>query len=559
MTHIIRNNRHILGLNSPKLVQILPAFAISAGIILSSTTSFAQNATLGGGFVPIGAGVSGPGSYSSGANNAVKTVSPIGSTVGGSSQTTSLGNTGGWSVEITPFIEQRITYSDNIDLAPDGQEEDDFVSTTSAGVNATVNLRRFQGYAGYTVSYDKYFESDNDDNFRHNANLNGTAEIIPNLFYVDAQGSVTDSVLSSNGAFSGNPTAAPGDRSTTYQGAISPSLRSNIGGWANAEVRYTFQGAIYEDVNGTDNPDEHTHTYTAALVSDPRKFGTIGWDIRGEYENYNSDDELRDQDRLSGSVGLQYALSPKVTLNGNAGYDEYDPELVFDGNDATGAFGNVGFVYRPNSRTQGNAYVGYRYGGLDYGAALNYQLAERLAFSATAGRAIQSGSFQNRTVIAGADGTLVDPLTNQVLSPEDLQASLRTSQSLTDNLNLTLSGNTGKTSYTITGTAQNRQYEDDVQGDELVLGLSGAMEYQLNRGLSIGADAAYSTFTSDDDTEIDNDTLILGIGAKYKFTRIFEAFARYSYSQRFADNPLGPNEASEYTENAGYIGLRASF
>jgi uncharacterized protein (PEP-CTERM system associated) len=502
----------------------------------------------------------------------------------------------GANVDVTPYVQQSFTYSDNIDLAPDGLEEDGFVSSSTAGVDLSAKTKRLRALAGISVTYDHYFSDDGnqDDGFRPYGYLNSSLEAVDNFFYVDAFGTVTTRALSENTPFSSSSVANRDDQAIVYTGTISPAIRTNIGGFVNTELRYSHSRIEYSD-DDIDRDGQFSNTFSAAVASDPRKFRRFGWNTRVEHEIYEYIGEGGDQVRTSASAGVDVPITQRTALFSNVGYDWFDPDLSFDGNDATGAFGNVGVRYNPSQRLATEAYLGFRYGGFDYGATAAYLLTKRMELSASVRRSIETGSINSAPVdyrsglLLGSDGQLipvfrrddfrnnenpslnvqnfsdfytanfddaflVNGITGQTGTINDPGFGIIDSSTLRDTATVRLLGATaGGLRYTVAGIAENRQYSFD-RDDEFVLGGRFNIEKDITTRLTLGGNASYTRFEGDEFFDTDSDTMSFGLSANYLLTPMISTFATYSFTQRFADESI-----SEYTENAGTIGLRASF
>ena len=86
---------------------------------------------------------------------------------------------GRWTTEVTPYAQTSASYSDNIDLAPEGFEEDETILTATAGVDVTIQSDRLSGQIGYSASYDTFLNNTNEDGLRHNLDTGWTAAIVP--------------------------------------------------------------------------------------------------------------------------------------------------------------------------------------------------------------------------------------------------------------------------------------------------------------------------------------------------------------------------------------------
>ena len=479
---------------------------------------------------------------------------------------------GKWTTTVQPFVELGVTYSDNINLAPDGFEEDETVITATAGVTLGVQHERVVGALTYAASYDTFLNDTNDDGFRHNLDTRWSAAIVPNLLYLDAAGGVSEVYIDSDDRFSGNRVANSNDRSRAYYGVISPSLRRNLGGWANAELRYTLRGVGFEDDDGEGG---YSQTYSAGITGDPRRFTRFGWQAVTEFEDYEpEDDDGRDLTRWTSYVSVDVPVTRTVALTATAGYDEFSDDIADD--DYSGAFGNVGARWQPNNRFAARAFGGYRYDGFDYGAEATYLLNRRLAAGVQARRAVQFNDFGDGTVSivsAGTDAqgrpqfvtptgnltdTLDEALATNLLTGEtgrfgDVDFAPQDTDAIVDTLSAFLTGSTGKTAYGANLIALNRDY-DALFEDEQVLSASLNVSRALTGRLGLDAGIGYSLFDVEDSDIDDFEVLSLGAGLNYQLTEIVNVFGRYTYTQRFADDSL-----DEFKENAGVVGVRASF
>ena len=482
---------------------------------------------------------------------------------------------GRWTTSWTPFVEGTVTYSDNINLEEKGFEEDETVLSATAGVTFGAQSERLAGQLSYAVSYDTYLNDTNDDGFRHNLNTSWSAAVIPNLLYLDAAGGISEVYVDTDDRFSGNAVANANDRSRAYYGLLSPSIRKNLGGWANAELRYTIRGEKYEE---DDLRGGYSQTYSAGLTGDPRKFRRFGWQAVTEYEDYTpEDDDGRDRTRWSSYVSVDVPIARTLAVTGTAGYDVFGDDIA-NGN-LDGAFGNAGLRWQPNVRFAARAFAGYRYDGFDYGAEASYALRQNLIAGLSARRAVQFSDFGDGTtsvIAAGTDArgrplfvspngsltaTLDEALATNLLTGEtgrfgDVDFSPQDETALVDTLTAYLSGSTGRTAYGLSGTVLHRDY-DTFGSDETVVAANLGVTRDLTSRLALEAGAGFSAIKFDDNLaagEDDFEVLSLGAGLNYQLTEIVNVFGRYTYTQRFADSAQ-----NEFKENAGVVGVRASF
>ncbi len=484
-----------------------------------------------------------------------------------------------WKTSVRPYASTSVTATDNADLAPKGHERSDTVLTGTVGVRATVEGTRATGLLNYSANYDHYLNDTNDDGFRHDLSAAVSGTVVPGLLYLDVAGSAVETFARDGGKYSLNPVAGRDDRERVYFGSASPSLRKNLGGWANAELRYTFARAFYEDDASL---DEWMHGFSAGLVSDPRRFHKFAWGLSAAHTIYDGeeDDSFEGEpegERRASTVGgtIEVPLGPRLAATGAAGYDHVKGSTL-DEKDVGGAYANAGLRYVPNPRTEMSGYLGWRNQGVDYGANLRYALAKRLGVSASLGRSVEFLDFGGapyallavgqgddgkpiyRSVEGGltsnrAEALAVSLADGSIRPVTDSAFSRQTQDAVTDTATLAISGSAGRTGVSLVGAAVRRDYGGPLD-EEWTLSLAGAVNREITSRIGVDASAALILYQPEDPRFSRERTLSFGVGASYRLTEIVNAFARYTYTQRFSDS-----SDDEYRENAGMLGLRADF
>ena len=489
---------------------------------------------------------------------------------------------GRWTTSVTAYGQTSVTFSDNINLESDGFEEEEYVGTVTLGATLTAENERLSGQLSGNVSYDTFFNDTNDDGVRADVSTNWSAAVVPNLFYVDVAGGISESFVTGD-RFSGNVVANSDDRITSFYGLISPSVRKNIGGWANAELRYTAQGQYFDE---DDFEGGISQTFSAGLTSDPRKFRRFGWQAATEYEIFTPEDDDRDDDieRWTSYASVDVPVSRTLAVTGTVGYDFFNEDIADD--DLSGLFGNAGLRWQPTTRFAARAFGGYRYDGFDYGAEANYALRQNVVAGVQARRGVQFTNFaQGNSATAipsqiGADGRVTsfesavgpgtttnidDALAFDNRNPTtlarfgDINSNNQDDDGIVDTVQAYIAGSTGRTSWNASVQAADYDYGSAFGADELILTASAGASRELTSRLAVNAGVGFSLvdFDAASGTALetsDFETLSIGVGLDYQLTEIVNVFGRYTYSERFADQSV-----HEYTENAAVIGVSASF
>jgi uncharacterized protein (PEP-CTERM system associated) len=468
--------------------------------------------------------------------------------------------------KVSPYASATATYSDNIELSPDNSKdkESGMIYGAGVGLNAAYESRRLDAIAGVNVT--QAWRGNDTSQTLPTANAGISSELISNLFFLDALGSVQalrDDALAVN-SFSG---AGNGNYETYLQGSVSPYLRHQFGKLAVGELRYGYDyGGGSTDTVGT----VQSHTYKASLgTSDNASRLNINGST--SYTDIGYEDQFGDSNdstQLTNEVTTTYALTHKVTLIGQIGHDKV--ETVGDdaySDDLTGLFYNGGLQYRPTERLRMTGRYGRRHNTQYYALDGNYNVTKRVFIGATA-------MTQLLTAIpVGYQGNI---------APGTALSGVQKGESLASQLDNRLPGATtvGNVGQTILGNQENSQIYisssvNAYLGTELSSGSAGlALGYET-RDYNTAQDEVITTATAnyrhDFNKKISatlegfyyslesliantNDTYgarLLGNYALNNTVNLFAAVGRTERTAEFVD--------AEFTEHNATIGISTQF
>jgi len=259
----------------------------------------------------------------------------------------------------TPTLTLRETYSDNIRLAPTGNEQSSFVTEVMPGFAVNGLGRRSQFQATYQARGVTYSNDVGSSNLQNYLNARGTAQLVDDLLFIDGTANITNLSTSPYGPQAINSSYAINNRSEVRTYSISPYVRQRYGSVAQAEARYTHQG-LSSDTPGFSN---YNSDLLNLFVNSGEAFRLVSWDVTASrrHSSYSSLNSV-DNDYLNGV--LRYKLTDQLSLTGSAGYERYTYQSINDG--PRGASWSVGFDWRPSSRTSLAATAGRRFFGDTY-------------------------------------------------------------------------------------------------------------------------------------------------------------------------------------------------
>lgn len=261
----------------------------------------------------------------------------------------------------TPTVDLRETWTDNVNLAPPGQEHSRLVSTLSPGFQLVNETPRLQFRANYQLSLYDYRGSRPDNTQRHTSFLNADARarLLGEVLFLDASASVQQTPTSAFGPQlpGGGYSSSNSSQMRSYR--ISPYLRETFGSLASGELRYVHD---YVSSSAAGFGQSTGDTVSVLLSSGPT-FRKIGWSMTASRQKLH-DNIASDSTTDAANLGLRYLLSTQLSLNLNGGYDRFDYHS--QGGKTQGASYSGGFRWDPSGRTTLEANVGHRFYGPSY-------------------------------------------------------------------------------------------------------------------------------------------------------------------------------------------------
>lgn len=269
---------------------------------------------------------------------------------------------------VTPAVQVRETYSDNVSNQPDEQARGSFISEIAPSISVTGQTPRLRVSANAELRKYAYSNSDmgnvRDSDRRYGANAQAIA--VKEWLYVDATASGTRQPISAfgpvpNGSFAANN----GTDIRTW--SISPYLRHSFGTTAGLTARFTRDGV--EGGQGVGFGNSTGSTRALDLQSGPR-FTNLGWNVHYSHQDLSAQNS-GDTASENSLVGLRYRVHQDLSLTSSVGYDKYEfnttgtggSNVVTLSQNDRGRSWSAGFIWAPSARTRLQASAGRRYFG----------------------------------------------------------------------------------------------------------------------------------------------------------------------------------------------------
>jgi hypothetical protein len=412
-------------------------------------------------------------------------------------------------------------YTDNVNLAPSGEEEDEYIGTISPGLVADYQGKRVRGNAIYRMENLFYAEDDNRNRTVHNLQAAGVGELIEEAFFLDVTALAFQSIIDPAAGNPSNSAVDSGNQADTYTATVSPYFRSRLGNIGQAELRYTRGVVRYDE---SDLADSDISSFSGRMETLPSA-NRASWALDARNDLITYDDDTRDI-KLRNVLGeLAYRVGGYTELVGLGGYENNNFEILPQYDDPQGPIWALGFRYSRAGRYRLEALAGRRFFGNTY-QLLWTQTAPRFSTSAEYRDELVTTStaqlerslpedpisslpgpglytFSREVYLrrrATATATLSLPKTSVTLRGfwEKREPATSTTNSKLRGGDLAFSWRLGaRTTFVARAGVQWNELEDFEGEDRLDLGRVG-LERQMSPRISAGIDALYNNRNSKD-------------------------------------------------------------
>lgn len=270
--------------------------------------------------------------------------------------------------KITPTLELRETYSDNIGLFAAGNEKSDFVTQINPGISLKGNGPRLKVNARYGMQNLIYAEESSRNAVRHLLSADANAELLDDFLFLDGKASISQQNISAFNAQTADSINTTNNLTETRTYSISPYLRHRFGSTATSELRYTHDSVD----SSTSGLLAREADHILLKIISGTAFNTLGWGLdyskqRTDYTSAGAAD--LDMESLSGQ--LRYRILPRLSLIGTGGYEKFSYLSISDKPES--AFWSAGFSWTPAERTSLMASAGKRFFGTTYALKANHR------------------------------------------------------------------------------------------------------------------------------------------------------------------------------------------
>lgn len=267
-------------------------------------------------------------------------------------------------MDVSGSVSVGAIYSDNINLAPDGFEEDDFIYRAAPSISLSSIGRRYDFQLDYTLEALYYQDQDDSTEVYNQGDATLDIEVLEEHLFLNTLASISQVVVDPEQPFSSSNIPQTGNRTDATRFRIGPEWRQDIFG-SSLNVRYDVGRVDYDDETVQDGKYQDLNTDWTG----PEKDRGLTWAIRHEYRNYDyelSEDAKRQLAELTLIYEMSGGWAPFVSGGLESDVQNRSDASLEDGIWRAG-------LRRNTARTAFEAYAGERSFGSSWGASFQRQ------------------------------------------------------------------------------------------------------------------------------------------------------------------------------------------
>jgi hypothetical protein len=275
-----------------------------------------------------------------------------------------------WSIK--PRLSVIETYTDNLRLAPEGQEEHDTITQLNPGLSVDADGRRVKLNANYNMQNVIY--SDHSSRNRTHNQFSGDlqSELIKDWFYLDWHGSISQQLVApQKGVSTDNLNIVPGSRGNVITTSVAPRIQRNLGRDMSLGLAYT-EGRVYYDGNGPSDTD----TRDLSFSFERSRNAGLDWRLQANDQKTNRRN-ANDFESRSAQGRIGFPVLPDTRFVGYVGYE--DGNVSSSRTFKSGNYWSAGIFWQPSPKLS----LELTRGDKDKQGRLSYAPTSRTSLSAS--------------------------------------------------------------------------------------------------------------------------------------------------------------------------------
>ena len=266
-------------------------------------------------------------------------------------------------------------YDDNVHLASEGQEKDDYVTQVNPGFSLAGQGRYSMLQIDYTMQNVFYQYNDKFDDTYHDLRAVNKTEILQKHLYLDAAVNYTQRTLDLQAVSSNDNVAINDNRADVVTYSAKPYFVYDFGRTSQILLQHDYlkTETKADRLNNTDNT---TNTSYLQIKSGPT-FKRVSWQLSHQKQLVEYDDRPNVKSSNSQAM-LNYKLSPKAYIIGVSGYEKYHYAVPPGEDNPEGSYWEAGLGWTPGSRTKLEVRQGEHYYGETKNLLFNHKTRQTI-------------------------------------------------------------------------------------------------------------------------------------------------------------------------------------
>ena len=344
-------------------------------------------------------------------------------------------------VRFVPSVLIKESYSDNILLAPAGQEQGEFVTEVAPAFSLGMNGTHFTANVNYQLQNLLYLKESSRNQTYNQLTANSNAELVNDYLFFDINANHTQQIINASQPVGNNNIAVTSNRSNVSSYSLSPYFEHSFRNVMDALIRFSYSKVDYR----RDELIDSSQNSAIVQLNSPISSMGISWGLnyskqKNDYETGN-DSEFK---QVGGQLG--YRFTTRTHLYASAGKDE-NTFTVANNQDINQTYWNVGLDWQPGGRDS----IALQYGERFFGHTGQFSWrhnTRRLVLNANYEEELSTSA---QTLLQSQQTAAADSQQNQPLD---------TSNSISTDVFVRQISTIGLT-YTISKTALNLNYSND--------------------------------------------------------------------------------------------------
>jgi uncharacterized protein (PEP-CTERM system associated) len=315
---------------------------------------------------------------------------------------------------VRPTLGAEIVWTDNVDLAPPGQQRSDVIFVVTPGIAVDVETPRtmLRGYASVPIElYARY--GGEYDQVSPQADLLGRLTVVDQYFFVEGRASIQQYYYDPFGPRPDGTINATDNRYTYQSYRVTPVIQGQPTSTLRYELRDDNAWTTVGDSPTGGSEFSYLNHLSGFVERDPLPFG---WRASIDRKVYRFEDQSRNQVLELARIAGTYRPSPAWEVFATGGYERNEFPLT----SYSGAIYGGGFKWRPTDRTKLDAAAERRFFGTSYVVLFDHR-TPRTVWNFSAVRDISSYPEQVAYLPPGTSvgATLDTILQNRIPDPTE--------------------------------------------------------------------------------------------------------------------------------------------